>query len=73
MNRPQAPSFRIPKTYMNKVMKTQAKYIVCDGDNVSMSKNPIQGIPPSADVVEVKPKVPGGFRMRKTFYSVSDR
>lgn len=73
MNRSQAPSFRIPKTYMNKVMKTQAKYVVCDGENVFSSKNPIEGIPPCTDVTQIKSKVPGSFKMRKTFYAVSDR
>jgi hypothetical protein len=73
MNRPQAPSFKISKTYMNKVMKTQAKYVVCDGENVSSSKNPIEGIAPCTDVAQVKSKVPGAFKMHKTFYAVSDR
>jgi hypothetical protein len=68
-----AGCFRIHKTYLQKIMKQQANYVVADenGDIVA-SKNPIQGISPSTTVEQIKPKA-SGFRMHKTFYTVADR
>ncbi len=78
--------FSIKKTYKNKIIKEQAKFISVNpnGEVVTLS-NPYEGVPPSAPLVD-KPapsqpvnnngfnKTQGSsFKMKKSFYVMADR
>lgn len=80
-------SFSIRKTYKNKIIKEQAKYISVDenGEAVTLS-NPYEGVPPTAKLADKPattsaPRPNAGFnvsqgssfKMRKSFYVVADR